>query len=103
MAEYPKSGKPRTINVDEWLRDNERGKVIHNPPVIKRPSIPQQRDAVNYQKELQKNWHTYHENQAREPRLEGEAKECSECGTIERYYKDDYMCFKCRDTLDESE
>lgn len=93
--EAPKPGHTKTINVNDWLANSQSGGQVVRPG---------SRDNVYAsQEELKNHWQEVMLERERGPKLEAGTKECSECNKTERYYKDDYMCYKCRDNLEGAE
>jgi hypothetical protein len=77
---------PKIINVNDWLnRRNEMGRV----PLTPGGKVDRVALAEEYAKHLA--------GKERAAKLDGEARECSECGETRQHFKDDYICYQCRE------
>lgn len=104
------SPKPITVNVDDWLKERQAGPSGLTYPGAVGPSTtpdqiqlpadasPEERERVRaLQEELREKWRIREEVAEREHLLDNTSRECVECHTSRRHYRDDYICYKCRD------
>lgn len=98
-------GVPITVNVDEWM------KQAHGPRATPKPAEQEHLQARSKRQEeierakielrdYKENYLARNERAARQAKLSIEKSECTECGRTEFFYKDDYMCYQCREKLD---
>jgi hypothetical protein len=92
----PVTHQPITVNVDDWLgaRQADRG-LLQQPRVD--VSVEQLQEEAE---QRQEQWFAAQQERLREHQLEVNAVECSNCDQLERPYKNDYLCYNCRDALD---
>lgn len=89
-------GKPASIKIADWLAKTNR----LPDPAIQVPDF-KDRPSVTAEQKILKDWWDNHKDEAdREVKLEIKPQECSECGLMERFYHNDYICWSCRDKLE---
>lgn len=93
----------KTVNIDEWL--NRGLHVSRAKEALERhakvPQTPQeQQKAAMVQRELLERWERQKAERDREDRLDSGTRECAGCGNLERHYRGDYICFRCRDEME---
>lgn len=112
MSDYRNrnSREPITVNVDKWLEDRQPlpgksglaypGTTHAHPDQIQLPAnaTPEERKRVKeLQEELRQEWAVREELAQREHLLDNTPRECVECFVSRRHYREDYMCYRCRD------
>lgn len=94
-----------SVNIDDWLEQKQTPKEP-GPPVIVHPvqvqlpanATPEDRKKARAeQARLRAEWEEREELAEREHLLDNESKECVECSAQRRHYKNDYVCYRCRD------
>jgi hypothetical protein len=80
----------RTVNINEWFQERHNAAPPPNEVEL----------ATDLAARLNDTWRDQREEAERAGRLEDAAKDCSECGTSRKHYKDDYWCYRCRDGFD---
>lgn len=94
-----------SVNIDEWMKQ-AHGPAATPKSVEQEFPKPQKerqeeiRKAREAQAEYKENYLVRNERIARQANLTDDKHECSECGKTEFFYKDDYMCYQCRERLD---
>lgn len=103
-----------TVNIDDWLKERQAGPsgltfpgTLPHPPgepshpdQVRLPAnaTPQERaEARAMQEKLRKRWQEREELAEREHLLDNTPRECVECSALRRHYKNDYVCYRCRD------
>jgi hypothetical protein len=103
-----KPPQPITIDVNQWLaeRQNPGGGLQYptsrapHPDQIRAPenaSAEEREQFRRTQEELRERWQEREEIAEREHLLDNAPRECVECLATRRHYKDDYVCYRCRD------
>jgi hypothetical protein len=106
----PKQHPTISVKLDDWLAERKTpqlpGQVAvgMHPDLIQLPAnaTPEQQEEIREQQnKLREDWRQRTEIAQREHLLDKQAKECLECGDTRRQYTDDYMCYRCRDSIEE--
>lgn len=85
---------PISVNVDEWMAK------AHGPKAIVKPTTQVEVDQLKAElREYKENYLDRNERMARQAALTPDKLECTECGRTEHFYKDDYICYQCREKL----
>lgn len=100
-------GQPITVNVDEWMKQAHGPAATPKPVEQEFPKPHKERQeeirkARQEQANYKENYLARNERAARQAKLTEDKHECSECERTEYFYKDDYMCYQCREKLDAS-
>lgn len=91
-----------TVNVDEWIKASQ---TLPRPAAIQH--IPSS-SVEEYQARLARRLQEYEMQVSRHESLSKDkdgilrTKECAECGEDRHYYPDDFLCYQCRDELEDS-
>lgn len=97
----PKALPSIRVNVDKWREDRAGGvtptHTIHLPRIV---SDEERENIERQQAVLQDRWLKSQEITVRREKLDSEKVECVECGVTRERYKEDYICFRCRDKLE---
>lgn len=101
----PTMGQPISVNVDEWLRGGSRrlGYPEQKLRPVEELDSDQHSQAVQAQQTFAEHLMNIQAKQQRAGKLETSSNPCGECGEVEAHYLNDYMCYKCRDSLEEGE
>lgn len=95
---------PISVNINDWMEKAHGPRVPKPTEQEVPPTRAQQEKAIQEAREAIKQYkerHTSHtEHAARKASLTDSQQECSECGCTEYFYKDDYLCYRCREILD---
>jgi hypothetical protein len=89
----------RTVNINEWFKQRHE-RHVYKRPEVKLPTPDEIEAAKEQQAVLADRFAELHAARVLADRLEGGPRECSNCGQTERFYKEDYVCYQCRDRLD---
>lgn len=108
----PKPGPSITVNVDEWLKERQAGpggltypgaitKTTHPDSVQIPPSAsPEEQERIkNLQNHLRQQWVEREEVAERHANLDAK-RTCVHCGEMRQHYTNDYICYRCRDSLE---
>lgn len=87
----PVAHAPISVNVDDWLKQRTQG-----PPQV---SITVEEAAEQVATLSHDMLILEHERQLA-VELDSVARECVECGDTRKHFKDDYMCWQCREARD---
>ena len=96
-------GQPITVNVDEWMKQAHGPRAAPKPAEQEQLQRPKPEEVERARQELRnykENYLARNERAARQAKLTPDKHECTECGRTEYFYKDDYMCYMCREKLD---
>lgn len=85
--------KPISVNIDDWLKTNGG-----NRKLLQQNTTAAEVEEMVHERAQQ--WMDEQDKRRREPLLADEKQECADCGEFRRPYKDDYICYECRDRLD---
>jgi hypothetical protein len=98
------AGEEITVNLDDWLTNRDvtldRSTTYVHPDQIQLPAsaTAEEREQMRaQQEELRKLWQEREELAEREHLLDNAPRECVECSDLRRPYKNDYICYRCRD------
>lgn len=98
-SENPTPRPVLTVNIKEWLEKRNIGGV-QPQPTVQIPDMASYATVEEYQEKLAEAYVKQQTERQRASKLEAKAKECGECSQVEKHYRDDYMCYACRDRLD---
>lgn len=106
MTEPPKS---ITVNIDDWLAERQASaqglKFPAQAPTIQLPATaatPEEQAVIlEEQRRIKERWMATQELEVRKGKLVEGTPECVECGEQRQQYKDDYVCYRCRDKMEE--
>ncbi len=99
------SNQSRTVNINDWLNRRHGGTAVTRVkgaeaqvtgPTTMADLEDMQQVAQTLAEEIQQQAVI----RARQDRLEPQAKPCSECSEQVQHYKEDYICYQCRDRLE---
>ena len=96
----PGPGPAITVDVEKWLKErhNPGGGLKYPPEQAPRTASPADKERVRQtQEELRERWQEREELAEREHLLDNEPRECVECSATRQHYKNDYICYRCRD------
>lgn len=91
----PMSHPTITVDINDWMNERRtRGGATCTTNVTVD-------DLIDEAEERQAQWLHRKRMVELETLLAEGAHECSDCGKVERFYKDDYMCYQCRDRMEQ--
>ena len=95
-------GKDISVNINDWLnrQHNPHDHWRHSSGVVGEEKTVE--ELIDEADRRQEDWLEAERLRVLEEKLEGEAISCGECSLEERPYKNDYLCFKCRDKMESS-
>jgi hypothetical protein len=104
--------KPResiTVDVNKWLEERQNpGGGLKYPGSEPRPhpdqihlpsdaSVEERKKLLSVQEDLREQWQEREELAQRAHLLDNAPRECVECSDSRMHYKNDYICYRCRD------
>jgi len=93
--------KEISVNINDWMTSRQQ---VFNPNGPAQAGVVREtmttEELIFEAEKRQEAWLESERMSRLADKLEASAVECSECGQTERPYKEDYLCYKCRDKLD---